>query len=131
MNLGLKFGESLALVALGLFVLISLTQRRYSPPFRHSREAVLKTDLRAIRDAIDNYTLEKKLAPHSLQDLVDAGYLRSIPVDPITHKADWIEDLGVPVLGDPVLSPELKAEGLVDVHSNSNQISHDGTKYRK
>lgn len=82
-----------------------------------------------MRDAIDNYTLDKNQPPHSLQDLVDAGYLRAIPRDPITNKADWELDLEGPVLGDPVLSPDLKAEVLVDLHSNSNRISLNGTKY--
>lgn len=130
MKLRLKFGESLALIALGLIALIFLAQRRFDPPFRHSREAVLKTDLRTIRDAIDSYTLDQKKAPLSLQDLVDAGYLRSIPVDPITHKPDWVPEIGLPTLGDSVLSPDLKAQGLVDVHSNSSQVAGDGSQYK-
>ena len=132
MKARVKLRTSLALCALGLLVLVLLAQGRYDPPLiQHSHAAVLKTDLRTIRDAVDNYTLDRREAPHSLQDLVDAGYLRIIPVDPITQKPDWVPDLGEPVLGDPVLSPDLIAEGLVDVHSNSNRVSQDGSKYNE
>lgn len=101
-----KSKASLVLVALAFLMLILLASSRVFTTTQRSREAVLKTDLRAIRDAIDNYTLDKKEAPRSFQDLVDAGYLRAIPHDPITHKMDWVPDFGVPVLGDPVLNPK-------------------------
>lgn len=73
MKLRPKSKAGLVLVALTFLVLILLAKSRYDPPFQHSREAVLKTDLRTMRDAIDNYTLDKKKAPRSLQDLVEAG----------------------------------------------------------
>src|SRR5713226_7879803 len=50
---------------------------------------VLLQDLQAMRQAIDNYTLDKEAAPQSLEDLESAGYLRSVPTDPITHAKDW------------------------------------------
>ena len=129
MKLRPKSKASLVLFALTFLVLILLANSRYYPPIQHSREAVLKTDLRTIRDAIDNYTQDKREPPHSLQDLVDAGYLRAIPMDPMTHKADWLLDFEGPVLGDPVLTPDLQARRLVGVHSNFNVISRDGSKY--
>ena len=79
-----------------------------------------------MRDAIDKYTLDKQQPPLTLRDLVNAGYIREIPVDPITHEADW-----VPVFGDVTLSPDRKAAGLYDVHSSSNRTSHDGSKYNE
>lgn len=130
MKLRPKSKASLGLVAMTLLVLMLLANSRVYTPTQHSREAVLKTDLRTIRDAIDNYTLDKKEAPRSLQDLVDAGYLRAIPVDPITSQRDWLLDFERPIFADPVLSPDLKAEGLVDVHSNSNQIAKHGSRYK-
>jgi hypothetical protein len=57
--------------------------------------------------------------------------LRAIPVDPITHKTDWLLDFEGPVLGDPVLSPDLEARRLVGVHANSKQSSRDGSKYNE
>ena len=75
-------------------------------------------DLHMMRDAIDNYTLDKQQPPQSLQELVDERYLRSMPVDPMTRKADW-----VPVIGEVELSPNQKVVGLYDVHSNSKSYS--------
>jgi general secretion pathway protein G len=75
-----------------------------------------------MREAIDDYTLDKQRPPQSLQDLVDAGYLRELPIDPITFKRDW-----VPQIGDPPLNPKETAHGLYDVHSNSGQIGSNGT----
>lgn len=130
MKLRLKSKARWAFATLGFVGLVFLAIGRTEPPVTlASREAVLRTDLRTIRDAIDNYTLDKGEPPHSLQDLVDAGYLRAIPVDPITKKWDWLPDFESPVLADPVLSPDLQTRGLVGVHSNSNRISPDGTKY--
>ena len=132
MKLRAKLRTSLLLCALGLLVLLFLARWSFDPTlFEHSREAVLKTDLRILRDAINNYTLDKNQQPHCLRDLVDAGYLRAIPMDPLTHKADWALDFESPVLGDPVLSPDLEGGRLVGVHSSSNQISRDGSKYSK
>lgn len=129
MKLWPKSKLSMVLVALAFLMLIMLANSRVYTATQHSREAVLKTDLRTIRDAIDNYTRDKREPPHSLQDLVEAGYLRAIPVDPITLKADWTQDFESPVLADPVLSPDLVARRQVGVHSNSNQGSRDGGKY--
>lgn len=69
-------------------------------------------NLRTTRDAIDHYTLDKERCPKSLQDLVDAGYLRAIPVDPMTGRTDWVPDFDGPVLADPVVSPYVKAQGF-------------------
>lgn len=131
MKLPPNLRTGLLLCALGLLLLVFLGIRSCDfLPVQHSREAVLRTDLRTIRDAIDNYALDKKKAPRSLQDLVEAGYLRAIPVDPTTLKPDWELDFGVPILGDPVLSPDLRAEGLVNVHSNSSRVAGDGSQYK-
>ena len=84
---------------------------------QRAREAILQTDLCIVRDATEHYTLDKGRRPKSLQDLVDAGYLRAIPVS-MTGKTDWVPDFEGPVLGDPLLSPDLKAQALHDLHSN-------------
>ena len=77
-----------------------------------------------MREAIDNYTLDKQQAPQSLQDLVDAGYLRQVPVDPVNRQNDW-----VPHYGDMVLSTDQTSTGIDDVHSGSDQVSSNGTAY--
>ena len=80
---------------------------------QRARETILRKDLCIIREAIDNYTLDKHQRPRSLQDLVDAGYLRAIPAGLITSKTDSMPDFECPVLGDPIVSPDLKAQALL------------------
>ncbi len=91
---------------------------------RPEREATLKNHLQMIRMAIDNYTLDKQQAPQSLQDLVNARYLKEIPTDPFTHKKDWVL-----LFDDIVLNPDQKSTGIADVHSNSTQADSNGTAY--
>ena len=107
-----------------VLILIGIAAIRYDKVVQHSKEAVLKTDLRTIRDAIDNYTLDKQAAPQSVDDLQQAGYLRSVPTDPMTNAKDW-----VPAFDSVVLSPDQTTTGMVDVHSNSDRIALDGTPY--
>ena len=77
-----------------------------------------------MRIAIDNYTLDKEWPPQSLQNLVDAQYLPAIPTDPFTGNKDWVCEIGNMDLGS-----ELRPHGLYDVHSRSNKIAADGTRY--
>jgi general secretion pathway protein G len=91
---------------------------------KREREAILRLDLFRMRQAIDKYTLEKQRLPKSLQDLVDANYLREIPNDPFSCKKDWV----LPI-EDVALSPDLRATGIVDVHSSSNHVDRDGAAY--
>lgn len=107
-----------------ILILIGIAALRYDQVIRRSNEAVLKTDLRTIRDAIDNYTLDKQAAPQSVDDLQQAGYLRFVPTDPMTHAKDW-----VPEFDSVVLSPDQTTTGMVNVHSNSSKPSLDGTPY--
>lgn len=92
---------------------------------RRAREAVLRDDLFTMRKMIDQYTSDKQQPPQSLDDLVSAGYLHSIPVDPFTgSNQTWQTDTeDVPLGANQVVS------GIVDVHSGSDATSLDGTKY--
>lgn len=117
----------LMLVITIILILIGIAALRYDRVVQHSKEAVLRTDLRTIRDAIDNFTLDKQAAPQSIDDLQQAGYLRSVPIDPMTNAKDW-----VPQFDSVVLSPDQTSTGLVDVHSNSpNKSPFDGTAYNE
>jgi general secretion pathway protein G len=117
----------LMIVMVIIAILIGMAAIRYDKVVQHSKEAVLKTDLRTIRDAIDNYTLDKQAAPQSIDDLQQAGYLRSVPVDPMTNAKDW-----VPQFDSVVLSPDQNTTGMVDVHSNSPRVSpFDNTPYNE
>ena len=109
-----------------IVILIGIAAIRYDRVIQHANEAVLKTDLRTIRDAIDNYTLDKQAAPQSVDDLQQAGYLRSVPTDPMTHAKDW-----VPQFDSVVLSTDQTTTGMVDVHSNSSKPSSEGTPYNE
>ena len=89
-----------------------------------AKEAQLRQDLFTLRDVIQQYTLDKHKSPRTLEDLKQAGYIREIPVDPMTRKSDWI--LGIedaPNAIDPV-NP-----GIWDVHSSSSLVSSDGSLY--
>jgi general secretion pathway protein G len=107
-----------------IVILVGMAAGIYSKTVQHARESVLKKDLQTMREAIDNYTMDKQQAPQSLQDLVDARYLRQVPLDPINHQDDWVLHYG-----DAVLSPDQTATGVDDVHSGSDQIGSDGTAY--
>jgi general secretion pathway protein G len=110
-----------------IFILVGIAAARYDRSVQRAKEATLKTDLQVMRQAIDNYTLDKESAPQSLEDLVNpqAPYLREVPVDPMTRAKDWHLDFG-----DLVLSPDQTNNGVVDVHSSSPLTSTvEGTPY--
>jgi general secretion pathway protein G len=110
-----------------ILILIGMAAQRYEKSVQHAREATMKQDLWVMRQAIDNYTLDKQAAPQSLEDLVQAGYLRKVPTDPMTGAADW-----VPQYDSVVLSPDQTSTGMVDVHSNSPRVSpFENTPYNE
>jgi len=66
-------------------ILSAIAVPMYRATVRNARETILKDNLHTLRRVIDQYTADKKKAPQSLQDLVDAGYFKELPVDPITN----------------------------------------------
>jgi general secretion pathway protein G len=108
-----------------LLILISVAIPVYNQSILRAKESVLKQDLFTLRQVIDQYTLDKQRAPQSLEDLVAAGYLKQIPVDPFTFRNDtWAV-----VQEDITQSPEQTEPGISDVHSGSNLTGSDGTAY--
>lgn len=97
----------------------------YKTVVLNAKETVLKDNLRELRKVIDQYTADKKKAPLSLQDLVDAGYFRQLPLDPITNSNSSWETVN----DTSVASPEQTESGIVDLHSGSTAVSSDGTPY--
>jgi hypothetical protein len=91
---------------------------------KRSRETALVSTLYGMRQTITLYVAEKKKLPESLEALVAAGYFGEIPQDPVTHLRTWQQDMGrLPGSND------LSASGVVDVHSTSEEIAIDGTRY--
>lgn len=107
-----------------IFILLGMAVPQYRRTVQRAREAALHSDLKTMRDAIDNYTLDRLSPPQSIDDLVNAKYIREVPVDPITHAKDWVLDYG-----DTVLTPDQNGSGLTDIHSASAAISLEGTAY--
>jgi general secretion pathway protein G len=108
-----------------IVILATMATGGYLRGVEKAHEAVLKQDLKDMRKAINDYTLDKEQAPNSLDDLVSAQYLRTIPKDPMTGQADW-NTSGC----DTLLSPDQIAGGICDVNSSSSKVSpFDGTAY--
>lgn len=106
-------------------ILATIAIPSYINAVRHAREAVLREDLQTMRSAIDSYTVDKEKAPQSLDDLVQAGYLKSIPVDPITQSSDtWITSES-----DTLMDIDQTQGGIDDVHSGAQSLATDGTSY--
>ena len=114
---GFTLIELMVVIAI-ILVLIGMAAGRYEQSVVRAREAALKQSLQTMRSAIQQYTLDKQMAPTSLDDLVSAGYLTSIPEDPITRTREWHADFD-----DYVLSPDQSSGGMTDVHSTSDALS--------
>jgi general secretion pathway protein G len=109
-----------------LLILVSIAAPMYQQQIRHARESVLRQNLFTLRTLISQYTLDKQKAPQALEDLVQAGYLKQIPADPITGTADWT----AAEAQDTISSPDQQDEGGIDdVHSSSTQVGSNGTAY--
>ena len=108
-----------------ILILVSVAVPSYRASIIHARESVLRQNLFTLRSVISQYTLDKEKAPQSLDDLMQAGYIKQIPNDPMTTKPDWTVDQE-----DSTLMSADQQEGRIDdVHSSSTLISSDGTAY--
>ena len=106
-------------------ILLTLAIPNFEAAIKHAREAVLKEDLQTMRMAIDSYTMDKQKGPESLQDLIQDGYLRSVPEDPMTHSKDtWVPDTS-----QAMYSLDETEPGISDVHSGSDETGSDGQPY--
>jgi len=103
-----------------LAVLLSIAAPRYFDSVDRAKEAVLRTDLRLLREAIDKYQADTGQLPESLQRLVERRYLRSVPVDPITDTAtDWVV----------LPHPDGLTSGVYDVKSSAPGEARDGSSF--
>lgn len=124
-SLGFTLMELIIVISI-MAILVAIAVPNFTSSIKRSREAVLRQNLFTLRSVISQYTLDKQKAPQSLEDLIQAGYLKQIPVDPITGQANWTVDQEE----DTVMSPDEQDQGGIDdVHSSASQIGTNGTAY--
>jgi general secretion pathway protein G len=122
-NAGFTLLEILVVLSI-LGILVTLAIPSYQLATLKAKEATLKEDLFVFRDLLDQYYSDHGSYPSALEDLVEMGYLRAIPVDPMTQsKETWIEIFLEEAEGDE--------QGVYDVHSGSNLVGTDGTPYNE
>ena len=113
----------IVMAIIGVLAMVAVPS--YIQAIKHAREAVLMEDLRTMRSAIDSYTMDKQKAPQSLDDLIQDGYLKSIPRDPMTNSTTtWQADSS-----DAMHSLDQTDPGVDDVHSGSDETGSDGQPY--
>jgi general secretion pathway protein G len=124
LNQGFTLIELLIVMTI-IAVLAAIAVPSYIASVKKAKEAVLKEDLHTMRAAIDSYTYDKSKAPQSLDDLVQGGYLKEIPKDPITSRTDtWITDQSGSLTSIDETEP-----GIDNVHSGAQETSSEGTAY--
>lgn len=115
----------LVVVMIIIATLAAMAVPAYSHHIRVAKESVLRSDLQVMRQAIDSYTVDKQKAPQSGEDLVTSGYLKSIPIDPITNSArTWVFDRS-----DSYASVDETETGINNVHSGAGGGATDGSSY--
>jgi general secretion pathway protein G len=107
-------------------ILLAMAVPMYQKSVVRAKESVLRQNLFTLRTVIDEFTYDKAKAPQSLQDLVSEGYLRQVPVDPMTAQPDWQV-----VMEDAVSSVNQTEPGIFDVRSKSDRKSLEGTPYNE
>ena len=113
------------IVIMIMIILMGIAVPLYQQSIIRAREAVLREDLYTLRNSIDQYTLDKQRAPQTLQDLVQAGYIKLLPRDPFTGSNDtWTTEME-----DSMRSLDQNQPGIADVHSGSDKMGSDGTAY--
>jgi general secretion pathway protein G len=122
-RLGFTLIELMIVMAI-ITILVSMAVPMYQKSVIRAKESVLRQNLFTLRTVIDEFTYDKAKAPQSLQDLVSEGYLRQVPVDPMTGQAEWTV-----VMEDAITSVNQTEPGVFDVRSKSDKKSLEGTPY--
>ena len=107
-------------------ILLAMAVPMYQKSVVRAKESVLRQNLFTLRTVIDEYTYDKAKAPQALGELVTEGYLRQVPVDPMTAQPDW-----QPVMEDAVSSVNQTEPGIFDIRSKSDKKSLEGTPYNE
>ncbi len=108
-----------------MVILVAVSVSAYQQIQLKAKETILKENLRVMRRAIDMYAADKEQLPQSVEDLATAGYIRAVPIDPITDQADWSVETG-----EDTVARE-GGEGMVDVRSSAEGTGTDGRAYRE
>jgi general secretion pathway protein G len=109
-----------------IIILAGMAMTQYRNSVRRSEEAVLKENLFRLRDAMDQFYADKNKWPTDLAELVSEGYIREVPTDPMTKSKDtWQTEQAEPDANNPAAA----AGGIDDVHSGSDRLALDGTRY--
>src|ERR1039458_7838603 len=103
-----------------IIILMAVAIPNYNRTVIQSRESVLRSNLSTLRSVISQYTLDKQKAPQSLDDLVQAGYLRQIPVDPMTKETNWEV-----VQEDVMMAVDQQEPGITDVRSEERRVGKE------
>jgi len=115
----------LMIVMAVISILLTIAIPAYLQSIKRAKEAVLKEDLHTMRTAIDQYTVDKEKAPQGLDDLVQAGYLKVVPIDPMTNRSDtWMTSES-----DTLMNINETQGGVDDVKSGAQGLAMDGTSY--
>jgi general secretion pathway protein G len=113
----------IVMAIIGILAMVAIP--KYNAAILHAKEAVLKEDLHTLRAAIDSYTMDKQKAPQALDDLIQDGYLKVVPVDPMTNSSTtWATDSS-----DSMHSLDQTDPGIDDIHSGSDETGSDGQPY--
>lgn len=131
---GFTLLELIVVVAI-IGILASMAMPSLRPAPRKAKEAVLRTNLLAIRKSLDQYYADKGHYPSSLEELVDEKYLRRVPLDPFTKSRDtWeliYEETDDDLTPAETDLPEDGAPGVFDVRSDADGVAADGTPYNE
>ena len=121
----------IVIAVIGILATMALPALKNVP--RRAAESVLKSDLRTFREVIDQFHGDKGFYPPTLDALVEEGYLRVLPLDPITKSIEsWepvYEEIDLEELPAETDLPEDFQPGIIDVHSNSELLALDGSPY--
>jgi len=120
---GFTLIEMIVVISL-MLVLLAIALPMYNRSIEHAREARLRRNLATLNEVIQQYSLDRKQAPQSLDDLVQAGYLRAVPDDITGTNTTWETDQEDP---EKAWNPE--QPGIAGVHSGSKETSSDGSAY--
>lgn len=122
----------LLVVLAAVALLLAVATPRYVQHVDHARELTLKTNLQSLREAIDKFHADQSRPPTALAELVQRGYLRRVPVDPITQRDDsWVLVPATNAVTLQVGQPSggSNSFGLLDVRSGAPGVARDGTAY--